>query len=243
MVNQAPQITSIIVDDDDDFRSPVKLYLERNGFIINEASTIQELRTIMRHFTADVIILDINLPGESGLSVLHELCERPNLGVILVSARKGPADRILGLSLGADYYLEKPIDFKELEIIARKLRERVKGNSLEIGKAWIFDADEWTLTSPEQEKVNLSAAEYTIVAELSSQAGEPLSRDHLLNCLDRYKNVGNDRTLDVLISRLRKKFHKTKSPLPLRSARGIGYIFPDVMVRGRIRKLRTHPNQ
>lgn len=231
------KITSIIVDDDDDFRHPVKLYLERNGFTVREASTIQELRTIRQNFAADVIVLDINLPGESGLSALRELCENPDLGVILVSARKGPADRVLGLSLGADYYLEKPIDFKELEVIARKLSERVRSHPLETENSWIFDADEWTLTSPENEKVNLSAAEYTIVAELSSKAGEPLSRDYLLNCMNNYKNVGNDRTLDVLISRLRKKFYKTKSPLPLRSARGLGYIFPDVKVHGRIRKL------
>ncbi|MBX2831794.1 MAG: response regulator transcription factor [Rhodospirillales bacterium] len=237
MFEQSSQIQMILVDDDDEFRQPVKSYLTRNGFAVQEASTVQQLLTIQQYFTADIVVLDLNLPGESGLSILQELSQTPNLSIVIASARTGPADRVLGLSLGADYYLEKPIDLKELEVVSRKLGERVKHCYLDTENTWIFDANEWTLTSPENEKVNLSATEYTIVAELSSGPGEPVSREHLLNCLDRFKSVGHERTLDVLISRLRKKFYDTKSPLPLRSARGIGYIFPDVKVRGRIRKL------
>jgi len=235
----------ILVDDEEDFRNPVKTFLDSVGFNTRDASSISGLRRIRKTFKPDIIILDINLPGESGLSALREIRNDKNIGIILVSARKGPADRVLGLSLGADYYLEKPIDFHELEIIARKIQERISWSKADENSSWVFNADDWTLKSPEGEVVHLSAAEYTVVAELSSQAGEPMSRDILLQAMDKYKAIGSDRTLDVLISRLRKKFIETKSTLPLRSARGIGYVFADVTVRGTIRTLgnQAHSNQ
>lgn len=186
-------------------------------------------------------MLDVGLPGESGLDAVKRLREETGAGVIMVTARGGLEERIEGLDRGADSYLCKPVSMRELEAVVLSLWRRIgSSNTARTGaetpiarmaEQWIFDAKAWVLISPDGERARLSAAEYGVLSLLTEAPSEPVSRDHLFVALKKPQSGPDDRSLDVLVSRLRRKFSTSAFKLPIQSVRGVGYVFPGPVSR------------
>jgi DNA-binding response OmpR family regulator len=229
MPDRLSDIHVLLVDDEDDFRVPVGRFLRRQGLTVADARSTGEMRAVLSSFDPDIIVLDINLPGESGLDALSRLRAESRAGLILVSAQRGVEERVQGLTLGADSYLEKPIDLRELLAVIQNLWKRLADvPSRERENTWTFDSANWTLRAPDGVTVHLSAAEYAVITTLSKQPGQPVSRDNLFECQGKSTPGPDDRSLDVLISRIRRKFSESNHPFPLKSVRGVGYVFPSI---------------
>lgn len=227
------KIQVMLVDDEEDFREPVARFLRKVGMEVMDVGSVEEMAQSMTGFRPHVIVLDVNLPGESGLEALKRLRAESSAGLVMVTAQGGVDDRIHGLSLGADSYLGKPVNIRELEAVIRSLRSRVApeqpASVPEPG--WVFDTERWTLSSPTGEEARLSAAEHAVLTALTRHPGQPVSRDVLFTVLGRQSSGPEDRSLDVLVSRLRRKYPDSTTTLPIRSARGIGYVFPPPVTR------------
>jgi len=236
-----PSIRIALVDDEPDFRQPVARYLRKRGMTVHEASSIEELQPILSDIAPNIILLDVGLPGESGLDAAKRLREESGAGVIMVTARGGLEERIEGLDRGADSYLCKPVSMRELEAVVLSLWRRIgndgaagataKTPAAHITEEWVFDAKAWVLISPDGERARLSAAEYGVLSLLTEAPGEPVSRDHLFVALKKPQSGPDDRSLDVLVSRLRRKFSTSAFKLPIQSVRGVGYVFPGPVSR------------
>jgi len=226
-------IQVMLVDDEEDFREPVARVLRKCGMDVIGVGSVEDMAGAMAGWRPDVIVLDINLPGESGLAAVQRLRADTAAGLIMVTARGGLDDRIAGLSLGADSYLGKPINIRELEAIIRSLWSRVQPQPTPVASqpAWVVDAERWTLTSPDGEDVALSAAEYRVLIALTDHPGQPVPRHILFAALGKTAGGPDDRSLDVLVSRLRRKFTGSTGAVPVRSVRGVGYVFPMPVVR------------
>jgi DNA-binding response OmpR family regulator len=230
-----------LVDDEPDFRQPVARYLRKRGMTVHEVGSIEALQPILSEFTPNIILLDVGLPGESGLDALKRLREESKAGVIMVTARGGLEERIEGLDRGADSYLSKPVSMRELEAVVLSLWRRIGTNNTtraaeattndSMAEEWLFDAEGWALISPDGERARLSAAEYGVLSLLTEAPGEPVSRDHLFVALKKPPSGPDDRSLDVLVSRLRRKFSTSAFKLPIQSVRGVGYVFPGPVSR------------
>lgn len=239
-----PSIRIALVDDEPDFRQPVARYLRKRGMTVYEAGSVEELWPLLSDIAPHIILLDIGLPGESGLDAVQRLREETGAGVIMVTARGGLEERIEGLDRGADSYLCKPMSMRELEAVVLSLWRRIESNAMATSGAessmasmapmaeqWIFDAKAWVLISPDGERARLSAAEYGVLSLLTEAPGEPVSRDHLFVALKKPQSGPDDRSLDVLVSRLRRKFSTSAFKLPIQSVRGVGYVFPSPVSR------------
>lgn len=230
-----------LVDDEPDFRQPVARYLRKRGMTVHEASSVEALWPVLSEIAPNIILLDVGLPGESGLDAAKRLREESRAGVIMVTARGGLEERIEGLDRGADSYLCKPVSMRELEAVVLSLWRRIEndgpaGAAAEtsngsIAEEWTFDAKGWALISPDGERARLSAAEYGVLSLLTEAPGEPVSRDHLFVALKKPPSGPDDRSLDVLVSRLRRKFATSAFKLPIQSVRGVGYVFPGPVSR------------
>lgn len=230
-----------LVDDEPDFRQPVARYLRKRGMNVYEAGSVEELGPALSDIIPHIILLDVGLPGESGLDAVKRLREETGAGIIMVTARGGLEERIVGLDRGADSYLCKPVSMRELEAVVLSLWRRIGHNDAvknHVGapaaheaEAWIFDTQAWVLISPDGERARLSAAEYRALLLLTEAPGEPVSRDHLFVALKKPQSGPDDRSLDVLVSRLRRKFSMSAFKLPIQSVRGIGYVFPGPVSR------------
>lgn len=226
-------IQVMLVDDEEDFREPVARVLRKGGMDVIGVGSVEDMAGAMAGWRPDVIVLDINLPGESGLEAVARLRAETAAGLIMVTARGGLDDRVAGLTLGADSYLGKPINIRELEAIIRSLWSRLRQQPAPVSSqpAWVMDAERWTLTSPDGEEVSLSTAEHRVLTALTNQPGQPVPRDILFTALGKAAGGPEDRSLDVVVSRLRRKFTVSTGALPVRSVRGIGYVFPMPVVR------------
>ncbi|MBB4312977.1 response regulator transcription factor [Roseospira marina] len=225
-----------LVDDEPDFREPTARYLRKRGMTVHEAGSIEDLTATLTEIRPDILLLDVGLPGETGLEAIQRLRDQTGAGVIMVTARGGLDDRIDGLDRGADSYLTKPVDMRELEAVVLSVWRRIGRDPAtsaegEAEAAWLFDAEAWTLISPDGETVRLSGAEYGVLWRLTETPGQPVSRDRLFEALHKPQSGPEDRSLDVLVSRLRRKFSVSAFKLPVRSVRGVGYVFPTPVSR------------
>lgn len=229
------KIRVMLVDDEEDFREPVARFLRKAGMDVVGVGSVEEMAEPMTGWRPDVIVLDVNLPGESGMAALQRLRSESSAGLVMVTAQGGVDDRIHGLTLGADSYLGKPVNIRELEAVIRSLSSRIAPDKPVSApeSGWVFDTERWTLISPHAEEVRLSAAEHSVLMALTRQPGQPVSRDVLFNALGKQPAGPEDRSLDVLVSRLRRKFPDSIITLPIRSVRGIGYVFPMPVTRRR----------
>lgn len=230
-----------LVDDEPDFRQPVARYLRKRGMTVHEAASVEDLQPVLANIAPNIILLDVGLPGQSGLEAVKRLREESGAGVIMVTARGGLEERIEGLDRGADSYLCKPVSMRELEAVILSLWRRISDNDITRNdaeapitppaEAWLFDTHAWTLMSPDGERARLSAAEYGVLTLLTERPGEPVSRDRLFVALKKPQSGPEDRSLDVLVSRLRRKFDTSAFKLPIQSVRGVGYVFPGPVSR------------
>lgn len=213
----------ILVDDEEDFRIPVARYLTRGGMTVTGVESVEALEVLLETETADVIVLDVNLPGESGLDAVDRLRRRTTAGLIMLTARSDVEDRIIGLRRGADGYLGKPVDLRELAASIRNLAERLAPPP--VAEGWSFDGRAWTLTTPQGLTIALTQTECLLIATLVDHAGEPVAREVLADALGLTLRDGEDRRLDVVVSRLRAKV-RDAGALPIRAVRNVGYVFP-----------------
>jgi len=222
----------LIVEDDPVTRGKLAAYMAAEGFQVSEAGGVHETKRILARALPDLVLLDINLPDESGLSLARELRARSTVGIILVTARDDEMDRIVGLEIGADDYVTKPFNPRELSVRVRNLLRRVgpsmaaerSGNGLYSFAGWTLESDSRQLLSPGGENVRLTRGEFDVLAALARHPGRALSRDQLLDLTQHDGEAVIDRTIDVLVGRLRRKIEvDPRHPIIILTVHGIGY--------------------
>jgi len=224
----------VVVEDEAITRTKLAGYFETEGYRVSEAESGPELWRAIDEGPVDLVLLDINLPGEDGLSIARRLRERHDLGIILVTCRSDEIDRIVGLEIGADDYVTKPFNHRELLARVRSvLRRAAPGRSLverddEVFRfeGWQFDTRRRELRSPEGEAVPLTRAEFELLGALVRHPCEVMSRERLLTRITHRRWDGSDRTVDVLVRRLRRKIEPDpQDPKLIKTVHGEGYVF------------------
>ncbi len=216
----------LIVDDDARIRDLLERYLSENGFVVAAAGDAAEAADVLERFVFDVLVVDVMMPGQTGVEFTEELKKKSNVPVLLLTALGEGADRIKGLESGADDYLTKPFEPRELVLRLHAILRRTAAPShavlsaFKIGR-WLYEPGYGALKS-EKESVSLTTAEVTLIEALAAYKGQAADRDMLA------KQCGVDpsgRTIDVQVTRLRKKIEDdSRNPRYLRTVRGKGYV-------------------
>lgn len=225
----------LVVDDDREIRDGVQSYLSRFGMITATAASGAEMRRVMRSADFDVVVLDLMLPDESGLDLCRWVRETSGLPVIMLTAQGDPISRVVGLEVGADDYIGKPFEPRELVARINAVLRRVnRGEPAPAPDAdrrvrfdgWELDRVQRELLSPDQLVVPLSNAEFRLLSAFVERPNRVLSRDQLIDA-SRAPGVDvNDRSIDLAVSRLRQKLGDTpREPRLIRTVRGEGYLF------------------
>jgi two-component system OmpR family response regulator len=225
----------LIVDDQKEICEVVQEYLSGEGYRVSIAHDGQGMRRCMAQGMVDLVILDLMLPGEDGLSRARSLREESNVGIIILTGRGETVDRIIGLEMGADDYLPKPFHLRELLARVKSVLRRASTRGKERPPAtrakakfagWNLDLATRELLSPHGSEVRLTTGEFDLLAAFVNNANQVLSRDRLLD-LARNREAGPfDRTIDVQVGRLRRKLEEDpEKPTMIKTVRGTGYIF------------------
>lgn len=221
----------LVVDDEASIREPLAKYLGRQGFRITLASSASEARSLIGAYSFDLVLLDIMMPGEDGLSLTRHLREKGELPVILLTAKSEEADRVLGLEMGSDDYVVKPFSPRELVARVRTVLRRT-GGGIKVSSpgtgfrfaGWLLKPVEQSLYNPEGTLVPLSGGEFRLLEVLTQRAGQVLSRDQLLDLTQGREAGPFDRAIDNQISRLRKKIEADpRNPKLIKTVWGGGY--------------------
>lgn len=228
-LNSAPDLAArphvLVVDDDKRISDLVSRYLHEHGFVVMTAGDAAEARAMLRNFAFDVMVVDVMMPGESGIELTRDLQKSYRMPVLLLTALGEAQDRITGLEAGADDYLPKPFEPRELvlrlnAILRRTAQKQQTLKAFKIGE-WRFDPERDELQN-DGEVLPLTAAEALLIRALASRPGEPVSREELAQ---RCGLDAGERTIDVQVTRLRRKIEKdTKVPRYLQTVRGKGYL-------------------
>ncbi|MCY6383577.1 response regulator [Hoeflea prorocentri] len=227
----------VICDDERDVRDMVQEYLRKRGFNVSKAASSDELRTVLGANRIDLIILDINMPREDGLTTLRSLRTEDQTPVVMLTAAGEVVDRIIGLEMGADDYLGKPVDLRELEarikaVLRRKSAEapadKSKPGSARFGD-YVLDLEAAKMLDKEGEEVALTAMEFNLLKAFAENKGRVLNRDQILEQAHDRSWDPFDRSIDIRISRLRRKIERNpEKPAIIKTVRGIGYVYdPD----------------
>ena len=213
----------LVVDDDDGIRSLVKKYLNENNFLISTAENAEEAKKKVELIKFDLIILDIMMPGKSGLEFIQENIKKLETPIILLTAKGEPSERIEGLEIGADDYLPKPFEPKELILRIKNILNKTKKISqkrvIEFDKIKIDLNKLIILKNNKEFKINNT--EKTILEKMINNPGKTFSRENIGALI----NLDKERSIDVIITRLRKKIEDDpKNPKFLQTMRGAGYV-------------------
>jgi DNA-binding response OmpR family regulator len=213
-----------VVEDENVVRKAIALSLREAGFTVHEASDALVCRALLRQTRIDVVVLDLGLPGIDGLSFARELRAGSDIGLIIDPRRSEPAGRIAALDLGADDYLVKPIHYGELaarirSVMRRSGRER--GRRKIVGQ-WLVDLEARTVDKG-AESANLTRGEFDILARLIQADAKIVTRQELLAVISRSPQDADLRSVDVLVSRLRRKLNQLDGDSPIATAPGFGY--------------------
>jgi two-component system, OmpR family, phosphate regulon response regulator OmpR len=219
----------LVVDDDNRLRDLLRRYLVENGFVVTVARDAADARARLAGFEVDLIVLDVMMPEESGLDLTRDLRRTHDVPILLLTARGGPDDRIAGLEAGADDYLAKPFEPRELvlrinSILRRVPRPPVAPAELRLGTL-IFNVERDELREGDR-PVHLTQAEAALLRALAAAPGTTLSREDLVG---RIGIDGGERAVDVQVTRLRRKIEPDpREPRYLQTVRGEGYMLrPD----------------
>ena len=223
----------LIVDDDQQMRQLVSKFLRNNGLRVSGARDGLEMEQTLRSGLIDLVILDVMLPGRSGIDLCRQLRQSSTLPVIMLTARSDETERIVALELGADDYLTKP--FSPRELLARikailrrsahaELPSRKEGQGF-IFDGWRLDPVKRELLDPSGAAVELSTAEYDLLHAFLEAPQRALSREQLLDLARNRVTMPFDRSIDVLISRLRGKIDPDEGRTMIKTIRGVGYMF------------------
>ena len=213
----------LVVDDDDRIRELVKQYLEENNFLVTTAIDAFDAKKKLDIIKYDILILDIMMPGKSGLSLTEEIKKTNSTPVILLTAKGGAVDRIKGLEIGADDYLGKPFEPKELLLriqnILNKTKKRILPNEIYIGNS-VVNLKKLQIET-DNKIVKINPQEKKILEKMLEIPGKIFSRDDIGKII----NISKERTIDVMITRLRQKIESNpKNPKYLQTIRGSGYV-------------------
>lgn len=231
----ANQGTILIVEDDAEIRATVSRIFDYEGFGVKEASDGATMRKALADNLIDLVILDLMLPGEDGLTLARELRKTGNIPIIILTGKDEPIDKVIGLEIGADDYITKP--FFQRELVARVrsvLRRTEKGSPPEAEFTrrmirfdnWTLDLDGQYLMSEDGKIVSLTAYEYQVLAALAQHPGRVLSREQILDLVAARNWEPYDRSIDVLIGKVRRKLNDNpKSPSIIKTVRNSGYLF------------------
>ena len=222
----------VVVDDDEEIRSLLADYLARNGFMVTGAKDGEDFFTILPSVNPDLVVLDVMMPGEDGFSVCQRLRRESELPVIMLTASADETDRIVGLEMGADDYLAKPFNPRELlariKAILRRVHEPVKtqrqARLYRFGNLTL-DTMSRMLSFADGSEAPLSGADYTLLHLFLDKGNDVLSRDEISDVLHGRECNPYDRSIDVHMSRLRQRLgDDAKKPRLIKTVRGAGYI-------------------
>lgn len=221
----------VIVEDEPVTRSALASYLESFGYKVSECDSAEKAEKILAQGTADLLIADINLEGKDGLEITREQRARSEIGIILLSGRTDDVDRIVGLELGADDYVCKPFNRRELlarvkNILRRTAAMRAMTRRVLRFNGFSFDVGSRQVTDPEGKPITLTRAEYELLRVFVLNPGTVLDRDRLISAITHRQYGTNNRTIDVLVQRLRAKLNDDpKLPRIFTTSHGEGYVF------------------
>jgi two-component system OmpR family response regulator len=241
-VDDAAQTRLLLVDDEADLREPLAEYLSRQGFRVAQAASAAEARNLLRGEAPDLVLLDVMMPGEDGLSLCRHLAESAALPVILLTARGEPTDRIVGLEIGADDYLAKPFEPRELVARIRSVLRRVGRGPAPLATDEDYEFDGWRLdplkrrlTDPAGAMVSISSVEFRLLQAFLEHPRQVLDRDRLLDLVQGREAHLFDRAVDNQISRLRRKIEAdSRNPTLIQTVWGGGY-----MLAAEVRRVRS----
>ena len=226
----------LIVEDDEFVLSLLGAYLEHNGFRVSLVASGREMLAILGKEAVHLILLDLGLPDEDGLALTRQIRARSSVPIIVLTGRQAGEDRLVALELGADDYLTKPCDPREIALRIRNLLSRSAGAGSAAKAAehrdvvnfdgWSLDLAGHSVTAPNGNDVPLTGAEFNLLAALARAPNRVLTRDYLLDAISQHDEAPTDRTIDVVISRLRKKIERDPGkPNIIVTVRGCGYKF------------------
>lgn len=235
----ASGLVILVVEDDPDMRETVCTALLRDGYRVQEAEDGRGMRHVMSQCHIDLVILDLVLPGESGLNLARELRSNSNIPLIMLTGKDSVIDKVVGLEIGADDYITKPFHARELVARIGTVLRRFHSN---IGKAeagpgdaspgmirfgdWELDLFGRRLTGASGDEVILTTFEFQVLSTLAQRPGVALSRDQIMDLVTDREWNPFDRSIDVLIGKIRKKLgDNSRSPEFIRTIRNIGYMF------------------
>jgi two-component system OmpR family response regulator len=229
----------LVVDDDAPLRQQIATYLSANGCEVDEAADAVTMDTALARQSFDIVILDLMMPGEDGLSVCRRLSMAGSPSILMMSALGDDVDRIIGLEVGADDYLPKPCNPRELLARVRALYRRRDSGRGGVSRprggyrfaGYMLDSSNHRLRDPNGVTVMLTRGEYTLLSAFLDRPGEVLSRDELLDHTHSDDPDTFDRAIDVQISRLRRKLSDSQAQDLIRTVRGAGYKFGAAVTR------------
>ncbi|MCY1746323.1 MULTISPECIES: response regulator [Ensifer] len=226
----------LVVDDDPRIRQMLSRYFEGEGYRVSLAGDGREMRNRLDKAPADIVLLDLGLPGEDGLSLARELRAHSDVPIIMLTGRDDVVDRVVGLEIGADDYVTKPFHLREvLARVRGALRRRrppaafvpeVQASETFCFEGFCLDVSRRRLTSPDGREISLTTAEFDMLCTLVRHAGRVLNRDLLMDLTRGRSLEAFDRVIDAQIARLRRKIEKDpRRPELIKSVRGVGYVF------------------
>lgn len=227
----------LVVDDEPITRQCLSSYFEEEGYRVFCAETAEQAEGILSGEAIDVILLDIRLPGKDGLTLTRELRVHSEVGIILVTGRQDEVDRLIGLECGADEYVTKPFNPREILARTKNLARRVRHctaakptdalpQSFISFDRWKLNLDRRQLLDEYQRPTQLTEGEFKLLNSLMSNAGQVMSREQILEQIRNREWVPSDRTVDVLIGRLRRKLgDDPANPKLILTVHGAGYLF------------------
>ena len=231
------QSSVLIVEDEPASLNLLASYFTAENYIVYKASSSHQAEKLFSEKVIDIILMDIKIPGRTGLELTREFRSRTGVGIILVTQKNDDIDKIVGLELGADDYVTKPYNPRELTVRVRNLLERVKyrsnpGNS-NFGDVKTAQFGDWTLFTGKRvlrnkagDEARLTEGEFQLISTLIQHAGTVLNRDQIMNHMKHRDWFPSDRTIDVMIARIRKKLGDDRTnPKYINTAHGTGYIF------------------
>jgi two-component system OmpR family response regulator len=231
-MNDTAPAKLLLVDDEAALREPLAEYLSRQGFAVSQASSAAEARSLLREDKPDLVLLDIMMPGEDGLSLCRHLVEAQDLPVIFLTARGEATDRIVGLEIGADDYVVKPFEPRELvarirSVLRRASRTQAPATEEEtlMFEGWQLDPLKRRLTDPEGAVVAISSVEFRLLKAFLEHPRQVLNRDRLLDMVQGREAHLFDRAVDNQVSRLRRKIEPdSRNPQLIQTVWGGGYM-------------------
>ncbi|MDT4820682.1 Aerobic respiration control protein ArcA [compost metagenome] len=241
-MTSAPHIA--VLDDEVDITLLLANYLQGHGYRVTQIHDGAALRSLMAADPADLVLLDLGLPGEDGFSIARHIRENWRCGLVIVTGRGDPVDKVVGLEVGADDYVTKPFDLRELAARVKAVLRRLTPDASAAAAAptpperlrfagWRLDTAARSLSNAQGEAVALTTGEFDLLCAFARHPGRVLSRDFLLEQTRGREAAPFDRTIDVQVGRLRKKIEaNADDPQLIKSVRGAGYILVPPVTHG-----------